>query len=102
MSLALEGRASFSRWARGRGDTQHPGDPPAASSHASPSARHLLLHGVPALQAAVVGSLHAQQHLRVKLQRLGLGKVTEKGHGGREEPVKWLPARPARPEARAL
>lgn len=58
------------------GDTQHPGHPPAASSRA----HHLLLHGVPALQAAGVGSLHAQQHLGVELQRLGLGKVAEKGH----------------------
>lgn len=43
-------------------------------------AHHLLLHGVPALQAAVVRPLHAQQHLGVKLQRLRFGEVTEKGH----------------------
>lgn len=68
-----------------------------------PRAHHLLLHGVPALQAAVVGSLHTQQHLRVKLQRLGLGKVTEKGHGCWDSPRdQRLLARPARPDARVL
>lgn len=43
-------------------------------------AHHLLLHGVPTLQAAVVRPLHAQQHFGVKLQRLRFGEVTKKGH----------------------
>lgn len=59
--------------------------PKGAGTHWQPRlARHLLLHGVPALQAAVVRPLHTQQHLGVKLQRLRLGKVTEKGHGCRD------------------